>query len=89
MQSVYAFLASGAAALLILLVVVVEALVLTWRWRRTGTAHPRQWWSQTAAGAALVAALALAQLGAPAPALGAALALAGIAHLLGARERWR
>ncbi len=89
MDSVYAFLGSGAAAALILLVVVVEAAMLMWRWRRTGTAHPRQWWSQTAAGAALVAALGLTQLGAPAPAVGIALALAGLAHLLGARERWR
>jgi hypothetical protein len=70
-------------------VVAVEALMLTWRWRRTGAAHPRQWWSQTAAGAALVGALALAQLDAPAAALGTALALAGVVHLLGARERWR
>lgn len=89
MDSVYSLLTSGAAALLILLVVAVEAAMLAWRWRRTGAAHPRQWLSQTAAGAALVAALGLAQLDAPAAAVGSALALAGLAHLLGARERWR
>ena len=89
MDSVHTFLASGAAALLILLVVALEAVMLAWRWRRTGSAHPRQWLSQTAAGAALVAALGLAQLDAPAATVGCALALAGLAHLLGARERWR
>ena len=88
MTSVYAFLSSGLAALFILVVVAAEAALLTWRWRRTGAAHPRQWLSQTAAGAGLVAALGLTQFGAPVPAVGTALALAGVAHLLGSRQRW-
>lgn len=88
MNPVDAFLGSGAAALMILLVVIAEAALLTWRWRRSGAAHPRQWLSQTAAGAGLVAALALTQVGAPAPAVGTALILAGVAHLLGSRQRW-
>ena len=88
MDSVYTFLESGAAALLILLLVAAEAALLTARWRRSGAAHPRQGLSQTAAGAGLVAALGLTQVGAPAPAVGTALALAGLAHVLGARQRW-
>lgn len=88
MTSIESFLGSGLAAMLILLVVVTEALFLVWRWRTSGAAHPRQWLSQTAAGAALVAALGLAQTGAPEAAVGVALALAGIAHLFGAAQRW-
>lgn len=82
------FLTEGHAAELILAIVALEFLLLWWRFRRGGGAPPSRWVSQLVAGAALVTALRLAQGGAQAEWLGMALAVGGIAHLLGFRQRW-
>ena len=82
------FLVGGGAALLILALVCLEAAALTLRHRRGAGAPLLRWLSPMLAGAALVTALWLAQRGAPPLALGPPLALAGLAHLLGAKERW-
>ena len=82
------FLGGGGAALLILALVCLEAVALALRHRRGAGPPMLRWLSPMLAGAALVSALWLAQRGAPPLALGPLLALAGVAHLLGARERW-
>jgi hypothetical protein len=82
------FLLSGRAAELILLIVALEFAALWWRYRRGDGAPPSRWLSQLLAGAALVAALRLAQGGAGAEAIGLALAVGGVAHLSGYRQRW-
>ena len=82
------FLTRGHAADLILLLVLAEGLLLWLRHRRGQGAPLMRWLSPLLAGAALVLTLRLAQTGAPAEALGALLAVAGVAHLMGYRERW-
>jgi hypothetical protein len=82
------FLGGGGAALLILALVCVEATALALRHRRGMGPPLLRWLSPMLAGAALVAALWLEQSGAPPVLLGPPLALAGLAHLLGAKERW-
>jgi len=86
--SILTLLTGGGAAAAILCIVLVEALLLYLRWRRGVGAHPHLWLSQVIAGGALVTALLLAQRGAPAESLGAALVCAGVAHLAGYRTRW-
>ncbi|MDP5055034.1 MAG: hypothetical protein NWP69_14695 [Congregibacter sp.] len=83
------FLASGHAAELILVLVCAESAFLWLRYRRGSGSAPRQWLSPLLAGAALATALRLAQSGAPEEFLGVALAVAGIAHLAGYRQRWQ
>lgn len=82
------FLASGHAAELILILVCCEFIFLWFRYRRASGPPPRRWLSPLLAGAALVIALRLAQSNAPTELLGLALAVAGMAHLMGYRQRW-
>jgi hypothetical protein len=82
------FLVGGGAAALILLVVLIEGALLTLRQRRGVGPPVLRWLSPLAAGAALVGALWAQQAGFSSPVIGSLLILAGIAHLLGARERW-
>jgi hypothetical protein len=82
------FLNGGHAAELILVLVLCESAVLWLRYRRGEGPAPARWLSPLLAGAALVLALRLAQTDAPAELLGIALAVAGLAHLLGYRQRW-
>jgi hypothetical protein len=82
------FLSSGHAAELILLLVVLEGLFLWLRYRRGVGSAPGKWLSPLVAGAALVLALRLVQGGAYAGLTGLSLAIAGVAHLLGSRQRW-
>lgn len=84
-----AFLLSGRAADLILLIVVLESLFLTLWYLRGKGPGPGRWWSPMLAGAALVLALRVALTGGPAPLLGLALGVAGVAHLGGYRQRWQ
>lgn len=83
------FLSGGHAADLILALVCCELLALLLRQRRGVGAPPRHWLSPLLAGAFLVIALRLAQSNAPQELLGLSLAAAGVAHLLGAKSRWR
>ena len=95
MAALEGFLLSGRAADLILLLVVLEALaLLLWRRRRVTQGRGPQvplarWLSPLVAGAALVLALRLALTGGSAPLMGLALAVAGVAHLAGYRQRWQ
>ncbi|MFK7830878.1 MAG: hypothetical protein AB8B57_13960 [Congregibacter sp.] len=82
------FLTQGVAAALILCLVVVESMLLYRRHRCAHGAQFARWLSPMAAGAALVLALLLTQLAAPPALIGLALALAGLAHALGYRQRW-
>jgi hypothetical protein len=82
------FLNGGHAAELILVLVLCESAVLWLRYRRGNGPAPSRWLSPLLAGAALVLALRFSQAGAPAELLGITLAVAGIAHLLGYRQRW-
>ncbi|MEM1142569.1 MAG: hypothetical protein AAF671_01550 [Pseudomonadota bacterium] len=82
------FLNDGAAASLILALVIVEAGCLVWRARSPKGTPFSVWASPMLAGAALVMALLLTQLHAPAEAVGVSLILAGIAHAAGFRQRW-
>jgi hypothetical protein len=84
-----AFLLSGRAADLILLIVALETLVLGYRYVCGRGPSPRYWLSPLLAGAALVWALRLALTAGPPPLLGLALAVAGVAHLAGYRQRWQ
>jgi len=88
MQTLESFLLDGRAAELILLIVLFEFVILSLRYWRGSGAPPARWLSQLVAGAALVLALRLFQGGAPVAAMGMALAVGGIAHLLGYRQRW-
>ncbi len=71
-----------------LALVLLEMLLLYIRYRRSRGVAPRRWLSPAVAGAALALALLFAQIGAGYQALGAALTVAGIAHVLGYRQRW-
>jgi hypothetical protein len=82
------FLTGGGAANLILVLVLCEFAVLWVRYRRGLGAPPGQWLSPLLAGAALVLALRFFQGGAPPALLGVTLAVAGLAHLMGYRQRW-
>ncbi|WOJ96431.1 hypothetical protein R0137_14425 [Congregibacter brevis] len=82
------FLRGGHAAELILLLVFCELLFLSFRCIRGVGAPPRRWLSPLLAGAFLVLALRLAQSGASGEMLGVALAVAGVAHLMGYASRW-
>ncbi|WOJ93518.1 hypothetical protein R0135_17320 [Congregibacter variabilis] len=88
MHDLRAFLVGGHAAELIVALVCCELAFLWFRFRYRAGAHPRQWLSPLLAGAALVVALRLSQSGAPEELLGLALAVAGLAHLMGYRQRW-
>lgn len=83
-----AFLNGGHAAELIFMLVLCEAAVLWLRYRRGDGPAPAKWLSPLLAGAALVLALRLSQAGATPELLGISLAVAGVAHLLGYRQRW-
>ena len=90
MSTVEGFLASGQAAGLVLLIVFLEGGLLLMRHLR---ARPERasvvsWLSPLLAGAALVVALLLVQSGASPRYLGLALTVAGVAHLMGYRQRW-
>ncbi|EED32398.1 conserved hypothetical protein [gamma proteobacterium NOR5-3] len=88
MLALQSFVLGGYAAALILALVCCELAVLWFRYRYKEGASPRQWLSPLLAGAALVCALLLAQVNAPQELLGLALAAAGVAHLMGYRQRW-
>ena len=88
MGALEAFLGDGGAAALILGLVAVEFIALALRYRFAGGAPPARWLSPLVAGAALVGALWLAQRDASPLVLGPVLAVAGVAHLLGFRQRW-
>ena len=90
MNALEAFLASGQAAVVVLSFVAVEAALLTLReWRKESSrAAPGAWISPLVAGAALVAALLCVQWRLSPYYLGLAVSIAGLAHLLGYRQRW-
>lgn len=88
MDSLSAFLGGGGAALLILALVGAEFIALAIRYRLDAGSPPGRWLSPLVAGAALVTALWLVQSQMPPIFLGPVLAIAGVAHLLGFRQRW-
>jgi len=88
MEALTQYIDSGRATDLILLLMLLEGALLGWRWRCGKGAAPLHWLSQLAAGAALVLALRMALVDAPAHWVGLALLLAGVAHLAGYRARW-
>lgn len=84
------FVASGRIADLLLAVLLVEAALIHVHHRRTGrgVALADVGWFLLA-GAALAVALRVALTGGPWPAIAAALAVAGVAHVADLARRWR
>lgn len=74
----------------VIVFLVLEGVVLTALYSRGrhGLA-PRDWWAALAAGLFLLLAMRTALAGGPWHAVGALLAIGGLAHFLDLRHRWR